>query len=134
MLQVGTGFSQIIPTDAMYSEVFFVTPHVTNFSHYLSVVLEGEGDFSDLSLEGEPLDDEDWATSDGFSYMWMSITNGSHTLMAAGGRRFAAYVYGHTKTYWGGYVHSVHPGEGYLLYKYYQLNTKYFVTLKTLVL
>ena len=108
--EVGSALTNIIASDKLYTSAYFATPDY-DFQHYLSLVLEGESPYHDVILDGQSLADQDWESSDGFSYMWMEVSNGSHWLLSTDVRGFAAYLYGHSGNYGGGYGHSILSGK-----------------------
>ena len=107
---VGVTLLSIIPTNEFYTSAYFVTADY-DFPHFLSLVLEGGSPHYDISLDGQSLAGQAWENSSGFSYVWMEIEKGSHWLQSAEERGFAAYVYGHSGYWDGGYGHSIWPGE-----------------------
>jgi hypothetical protein len=107
---IGSGLFSVIATSEFYTSAFFMTPDY-DFPHYVSLVLAGEAPYDDITFDGESLADQNWETADGFSYMWMEVTKGRHLLQSEEDRGFAAYVYGHSLSWAGGYVYNVFSGK-----------------------
>ena len=101
----------VIPVSNMYMSAYLITLQYPRIdAYFVSIVAEGDRPYDVITLDGAPIDDKSWQSRDGYGYLWMEVSEGSHWLRYTG-TRFAVYTYGYKAvgTSYGGYGDTILP-------------------------